>query len=364
MKPFFYPVFAILCTCAFAQDPAPKPAEAPKPPEAFVKAKAAAEKGDFATAAKLLTEEAEKGNADAMSAVADFYLAGRGVTASAETAVKWLTKGADAGHAPSQTSLAALLYNGTAGVKKDEERAKFLLQAAAESGYASAQYQWGALAEAMVDSKSREPNWKDSRDWYEKAAAQGHPEALLAMVRYHDRGLGAPPNPEKGTEACLAAVKAGSVVAMNEMGVRYQRGTGIRMDGVAAIGWFTIASQNGLQSALINLGNCFELGNGVRVDLARAGEHYAAAAKMGNPVAQMMIAKLFEDGRGTPKNPAYAYVNYSRAAAGGLEEAGKKRDEIKAKLSAAELKEAEGILAAPAAKADSGAKKDAPKKKK
>lgn len=370
MKPFFYPVLAVACISAFAQEPAPKPAdaaktaEAPKLPEAFLKAKTAAERGDFATAVKILTEEAEKGNVDAMAAVADFYLMGRGVPASAENAAKWLSKGADAGHAQSQTTLATLLYNGAQGVKKDEERAKFLLHTAAESGFAPAQYQAGVLAEAAVDTKSREPNWKECREWFEKAAGQGHAEALLAMVRFYDRGLGAPENPEKGTESCIAAAKGGSVVAMNEMGVRYQRGTGIRADGVAAIGWFTLATQYGLPAAAINLGNCYETGNGVRQDFVRAGEQYAAAAKAGNAVAQLMIARLFEEGKGTPKNLTYAFVNYTRAAAGGIEGAAKKRDELKAKLSAAELKEAEGILAAKPGKPGDEPKKDAPKKKK
>ena len=126
----------------------------------------------------------------------------------------------------------------------------------------------------------------------------------------------------------------------------------------------TLATQNGLQSAFINLGNCYEVGNGVRIDFVRAGENYAAAAKSGSAVAQMMIARLFEEGKGTPKNAAYAYVNYTRAAAGGIEEAGKKRDELKPKLSSAQLKEAEGILAAPPVKAGEEGKKDAAKKKK
>ena len=361
----FYPVLAAaVSTCAFAQAPtakpaeAPKAAEAPKPPEAFIKAKEASDKGDFAAALKFLTAEAEKGNFDAMSAVAEFYFAGRGVTASAETGLKWLSKAADGGHAPAQTMLAGVLFRGTAGVKKDEERARFLLLQAAEGGYAPAQYDAGAMAEAAVDSKSREPNWKEPRAWYEKAAFQGNPDALLAMVRFYDQGLGGSADTEKGTAACLAAAKAGSVVAMNEMGVRYQRGQGIQQDAVAAIGWLTLATQHGLATAFINLGNCYEMGNGVRVDMGRAGELYGAAAKAGNPVAQMIIARLFEDGKGTPKNPAYAYVNYTRAATGGLEEAAKKRDAIKATLTPAQLKEAEGLLSGAAAKPD------APKKKK
>ena len=133
-----------------------------------------------------------------------------------------------------------------------------------------------------------------------------------------------------------------------------------RADGVAAIGWLTLATQHGLPAALINLGNCYEVGNGVLIDLNRAGEYYGAAAKAGSPVAQMIIGRLFEEGKGTAKNPAFAYVNYTRAADGGIQEAAKKRDEIKATLTPAQLKEAETILAG---KAGGEAKPEAPKKK-
>ena len=366
LKRIFYPVLAIsVSACAFAQAPAAKPAEkpaaaeAPKVPEAFIKAREATDKGDLPGALKILTAEAEKGNLDAMNAVADFYFAGQGTTASPETGMKWLTKAADGGHHASQTALAGLLFRGAEGIKKDEERARFLLQQAAEAGFAPAQYQTGALAEAAVDTKSREPNWKEPRSWYEKAAVQGNPDALLAMVRFYDQGLGGQADPEKGTEACIKATKAGSVVAMNEMGVRYQRGQGIAQDGVAAIGWFSIATQYGLQTAYINLGNCYETGNGTRPDMARAGELYGAAAKAGNPVAQMIIGRLFEEGKGTPKNPVFAYVNYTRAGKGGIADAAKKSEEIKATLTPAQLKEAEDMLSGAAAK-----KEAAPKKKK
>ena len=77
-------------------------------------------------------------------------------------------------------------------------------------------------------------------------------------------------------------------------------------------------------------------------------------------MAQALIARLFEEGKGTEKNLAYAYVNYKRAADGGIADAARKRDEIKAKLTPAELKEAEKILAAKPEEP----KKEDPKKKK
>ena len=61
-------------------------------------------------------------------------------------------------------------------------------------------------------------------------------------------------------------------------------------------------------------------------------------------MGQFCLARLFEEGHGTKQNLAFAYVNYFRAAAGGVTAAVEKRDAIKAKLSADEMKEAEKLL--------------------
>jgi TPR repeat protein len=66
-------------------------------------------------------------------------------------------------------------------------------------------------------------------------------------------------------------------------------------------------------------------------------------AKLNYPPAQYGLARLFENGQGTAKNPVYAYVNYTLAAPA-IPEAAKKRDALKASLSAAQLQEAAKLL--------------------
>ena len=326
----------------FAAPPAATPAATPAP---LQKAREALEKNDAEGAVKLLRAEAEKGNAEAANALGELQIAGRGIKAAPVEAMKWFQKAADAGNNAGQFNLARLLFLGADGVPKDEEKGRFLLRTSAEAGYAPAQAQLGTAIESAAARTEDKAQTVEAREWYEKAAAQNQPDALLALARFYDGGIaGLEISPQKGFDLTFRAAKAGSVVAMNEMGVRYQKGAGVRQDNVAAIGWFTLGAQHGLPAALVNLGNCYENGNGVRQDFDQAGRHYSAAAKQNFGPAEFLLGEMIEQGKGTEVNLAHAYVLYTRAGAQKNEEAAKRAGAIKAKLTPAQLEEAAKLL--------------------
>ena len=306
------------------------------------RARAMATKGDIKGAVELLKGAAEKGSAEAANAIGELYLAGQGVTASAAEAARWFQQAADASFPLAMVNLGILLSQGAQGVPADPDKAQFLVRSAAEEGFAPAQAIMGKQAE-KEGKDGGDP--VEARAWYEKAAAQENAEALLALARFHDAGIGGPRDPVKGFESCRRAAVAGSALAMNEVGVRYQKGLGVPVDPTNAIGWFTVAGQRGLAAAQVNLGNCFEVGNGVLPDLTLARLHYTAAARQQFGPAQFLLAQMFERGAGTAANPVYAYVNYSLAATDGVEAAQKKVEELKGKLSADQLKDAAKMIA-------------------
>jgi TPR repeat protein len=309
-------------------------------------ARAAADKGDFATALKLLRAEADHGNADAANGLGEMLLAGHGGKAVLVEAAKYFQQAVEMAHPAAAFNLATLLEQGAEGISKDEDKARFLLQTAAEGGYAPAQFRIGSKLEPPPERGEEKEGFIEAHRWYEKAAAQNHPDALLALVRFYDSGLGGVvPDHAKATMLCIQAAKSGSVAAMNDMGVRYQNGTGIQKDNVAAIGWFVLATQYHLPTAEVNLGNCYETANGVRQDFDQAGSHYAAAARQNYAPAQFLLAQLFESGKGTAVNLVNAYVLFARAADGNLTGAGARRDAVKLKLNAVQLAEAEKMLA-------------------
>ena len=323
-------------------------------------AQEAAQKGDVAQTKKLLQAEAEKGNGDAMNLLGELLISGNGAKPAPADAAKWFSKGAEANHPRSQFNLARLLLVGAEGVPSDKEKAKFLLRQAAEGGLPDAQYALGQQFESELigDGKGLDPDLSEPRKWYEKAAAKNHPDALLALARYADDGLGGfTKDPVKGAEFTYKAAQTGNMLAMNEMGVRYQKGLGMKAENVAAVGWFLSASELGMPAAMVNLGNCYEIGNGVPKNFNRAANYYASAARLQFAPAHYLLAGMLAEGRGVDKDPTMAFVHYTVAGKGGVVEGAKRADELKKELKSDQLKMADDILSG---KIEPGGAKSAP----
>jgi TPR repeat protein len=362
-----FPVLFILLASAVLAappaTPAPKPPAKPAPPadktpaepaasaakgpvesDALKKARELAGKKDYEGAIKILRAESARGDAAATNGLGEMTMQGLGVKASPVEALALFQKASDASLPLATFNLSMLLARGAEGVPKNEAKAKFLLRAAAEAGLADAQSRMGQLAEEEATSKPGAPDYAEAYAWYQKAAAQENPGGLYAMMRFADNGYGGPVDPQKATDYCVRAAKAGSILAMNEMGIRYQAGRGLPKDDVAAVGWFSLGAQNGQLAALANLGHCYEVGRGARQDYEIAGQRYAAAARLNFPPGQFLLGHLIEEGLGTKPNPVHAYVLYTRAAEGKVEEAKAKVEELKKKLTPEQLEEADKML--------------------
>ena len=55
----------------------------------------------------------------------------------------------------------------------------------------------------------------------------------------------------------------GNAGAQYNLGLYYERGTGVAIDMPKAIKWYTLAADAGLVEAQVNLGACYDKGNGV-----------------------------------------------------------------------------------------------------
>src|SRR2546430_310995 len=122
-------VLMALGAAAFAQTP----------DATYQEARAALQKRDFATAAKILRPLAEGGMARAQSTLGGMYAAGLGVTQSYTEAVGWFQKSAAQGFAEGQTNMGIATGNGQ-GIAKDEVQAAVWFRKSAEQGYAPGEY--------------------------------------------------------------------------------------------------------------------------------------------------------------------------------------------------------------------------------
>ena len=117
------------------------------PAGALAEADAAESRGDFSSAAKLLTTAAENGNATAQTRLAWYYEAGRGVQRDLAQAANWFSQAAKGGNGEAMYALAVMHRTG-AGMPQDTALSLDWLQRSAKAGYARAATELQAMETA------------------------------------------------------------------------------------------------------------------------------------------------------------------------------------------------------------------------
>jgi localization factor PodJL len=171
-----------------------------------------------------------------------------------------------------------------------------------------------------------------------------------------------------GGPALRAAAAAGDASAEYEIASRFAEGRGVTLNNEQAAHWLQRAADRGSAPAEFRLGGLYEKGVGVKKDLGKARDLYAAAADKGNGKSmhnlavlyaegvngpadyktaahwfrmaadrgvtdsQYNLAILYARGIGVEQNYAESYKWFTLAANRGDGDAGKKRDEIGARL--------------------------------
>jgi TPR repeat protein len=136
--------------------------------------RAAYQRGDDATANRLLRPLAEQGDAGAQTDLGWMYANGRGAPQDDAQALAWRRKAADQGNATAQFAL-GLMYRDGQGAPQDFAQAAMWIRKAADQGHAGAQlslglmdsqgqgapqddaqaYMWFSLASRATDSEIR-----------------------------------------------------------------------------------------------------------------------------------------------------------------------------------------------------------------
>jgi hypothetical protein len=130
-------------------------------------------RGNYASASRLLLPLAEAGNADAQIMLGIMYENGLGVPRNDSVAVTWYCKAADQGQANAQCNLGYMYYNGR-GITRDYGAAATWFCKAAEQGHTSSQFNLGIMYENGLGVAQ---DYATAASWYRKAADQGHARA-------------------------------------------------------------------------------------------------------------------------------------------------------------------------------------------
>ncbi len=175
-----------------------------------------------------------------------------------------------------------------------------------------------------------------------KAVLAGNPLAVhelgarLADGRTSDREL------KLAAKLFEKAASAGLVPAQYRLAAMYEKGIGVPRDPAIARGWYERAAAAGHTKAMHNLAVLLSEGIDGRPDYAAAVAWFRRGAEYGIRDSQYNLAVLLARGLGAPQDLVESYTWFAIAATQGDEDAGRKRDEVAARLNAADLAAARG----------------------
>ena len=154
-------------------------------------------------ALELLTQAAEKGNADAQwnlgMCYGDLAYGGKSYEKDElyKKAAHWFGKAVEQGHSAAMNNFASYFKDGCGGMPKDLTKAAELYCEAAKRGAQFADYFLEELAneghtpaqKCMGDLKVKEKEYKEAAGWYTKAANQGHDVAKEILNTKFKKGV-------------------------------------------------------------------------------------------------------------------------------------------------------------------------------
>ena len=140
------------------------------------------------------------------------------------------------------------------------------------------------------------------------------------------------------------AAAGGDRFATNNLGDMYYAGRGVKRSWVEAMKWYRQAADKGQPDSQYAVGGMYERGESVRTDAAEALKWYLLAANQGHLPSQNSLGIIYTTGaKGVETNLVQAYLWFSVA---GKEDraAASRRDRTAAKLTPAQLAEAEELV--------------------
>ena len=178
-----------------------------------------------------------------------------------------------------------------------------------------------------------------------EAVLAGSPPAQYDLARRLYEGHGLSQDQAVAAFWFERAAAAGFAPAEFRLGALYQKGVGVHRDPAAAKRWYTAAAQSGNARAAHNLGVISAEPVGEKPDYAEAAKWFQRAAEMGVRDSQFNLAVLYARGLGVEQDLRQSWLWFSLAAVQGDAEAGRKRDEVAAKMDSDALAAAGDLLA-------------------
>ena len=138
----------------------------------------------------------------------------------------------------------------------------------------------------------------------------------------------------------------GDAGAQRYLGTMYDKGHGVARDHDAAVRWYRKAAEQGDASAQSMLAFMYYNGAGVPQDYAVAAGWWRKAAEQGDDLAQYFVGIIYLDGKVGLQDYVQAHKWFNLGAASGNTDALKARDSVAAKMTPAQIAEAQRLASA------------------
>ena len=169
--------------------------------------------------------------------------------------------------------------------------------------------------------------------------------AVSSHAQDFDRGVAAYQTGDFATalKEWRPLAEQGVATAQYNLGTMYDNGNGVVQDYAEVVKWYRLAAEQGHANAQYNLGTMYDTGNGVVQDYAEAVKWYRLAAEQGFAIAQTALGWMYEYGQGVLQHNILSHMWFNIASANGYKKSSEWRDEIAAKMTAADVSKAQAM---------------------
>ena len=205
-------------------------------------------------------------------------------------AAKQLTDAIGLGDLLSRADLADMLIVGREGIAQDHKRAFALVE---EGGRLGCHHCEGVMARCYFFGLGCAKNAARSLSLARASAGKGSKYGQLVLGRLYQEGKGGVAQDYAAAVAQFRLAAAqGYDDAQNWLGCMYNVGYGVALDHAEALRWYKLAAAQGYGAALNNVGVYYEYGLSVAADRAEAIRWYKRAAAAGSHEAPGALKRL------------------------------------------------------------------------
>jgi localization factor PodJL len=202
---------------------------------------------------------------------------------------------------------------------------------------------------SMVGSTGAQP--KENIAGLQSLAVTGDSSAQYELGQRYAEGRIIPRDPKLAAQWFEKAANQGLAPAQYRMGSIYEKGIGVTRDLSLSKMWYQRAADAGNTRAMHNLAVLIAEGTDGKPDYASAANWFKQAAEYGVRDSQFNLAILYARGLGVGQNLVQSYVWFTLAGKQGDEDAGKKAQDVAARLDAKDLATAKSLAESFRAKA-------------